>query len=124
MNKLRFIVYRQEKLIPENFTLIEADTDDSISTSKQLVEAVRQGVTRWAKETPQGQSVYLYAEDDMNVGDLMTNCDDNDMQAIVDRTTNVHSLRLFGLDANMADSWNYDTPLCEYIEDDNETGLD
>lgn len=109
--KFEFLVYRQEKLTPTNFTLVKAVVNgEKIHNDGELVEALKAGVTKWAQETTDGKDAYQYAGDDMNIGDVAG----ADLESILARCPDIYELSFESLDD--AQNWVYDTPLCEYIE--------
>lgn len=107
--KHQYLVYRQEKFTPDCFTLIKAETDDSIKTERELLDAIRFGIQEWVKTTDAGRKAYGYAGEDMNIGDISGHEDE-----IVQHAKGVKSLSFESLDA--AQDWVYDTSLCGYIE--------
>jgi hypothetical protein len=112
--KFQLLVYRQEKMTPSNFTLVKATVNGKkIRDDQELVAALKQGVTRWAKETKDGKDAYAFAGDDMNIGDL----GNYDLGEILNFCPDIYEMEFQFLDEEVAENWNYDTRLCERIEE-------
>ena len=109
--KFKFLVYRQENIRPDPIVLVTAETVDQIDTERKLIAALKLGVEKWAQQTPEGQRMYEYAEDDMNIGDI-----EGDIDEILPLCEGILSLSFESLD--IAKEWVYDTSLCDEIEDD------
>ena len=91
--------------------VINATTDDTIKDSSDLVLKLREGVTAWAKETEEGKSLYEYAGDDMNIGDIADYLDE-----IVPFCKGIDSIEAESIDS--ATDWVFDSQLCENLEEE------
>ena len=87
-----------------------AETNDGIETEQELLEEIRHAVKKWVLATHEGRGTYKYAGDYMNLGDI--GCYANEIRH---RAKNIISLSIEEL--TPAESWTYDTSLCEEIED-------
>jgi hypothetical protein len=115
--KFQLLVYRQEGMTTSQFTLVNAVVNgEKIQHDEELVAALKAGVTRWVKETDEGKAAYKYAGDDMNIGDLGT-LDLLIFGEILYFCPDIYELDFQFLDEMATDHWNYDTRLCERIEE-------
>lgn len=105
-----FIVFRQEKMTPKNHLIIRFafDRNNFPANNNELLERVRKGVTKWARETEDGQSLYAYAGDDMNFADLASHSDDEGLIRFIDgcKEFSVTSV-------DVSEVFTFDTSLCE-----------
>ena len=125
MRKHRYLVTRQEGLkgITEA-VVVEADTTDRIETCEELLDEIRDKITKAYKrgETQclATNSCWLreeidYACGDFNIGDLMS----SDLQGIITgEDSSIKNLRLLSLDLQSNNCWNYDTVLHHDLEED------
>jgi hypothetical protein len=103
---LRFLVYRQEKIMPSNFMLVEAEVrSPEIDSASDLLKELKLGITKWANLDPDGRKAFAYAGKDINIGDIAG----YDIFSILTYTRNIFSLRIESIDA--CDDWVYDEPL-------------
>lgn len=104
-NKLDILVYRQDGIEPGPFVLIHAVVRKSIVHEKDLLDEIRKSILEWVKNTSDGQSIYGYAADDMNIGDIAGHEDD-----IIAYSDKICNLKFEMLDVGQL--WNFDTSLC------------
>jgi hypothetical protein len=110
MTKHSYLVYRNEKCSVGAAILVKAVTNKSIANDEELVDAIRDAVTKLAR---QGllRSTWEYAGTDMNIGDVAEYASE-----IAKAAPGIFSLSFESV--MIPNHWNYDTSLCDDIEED------
>ena len=117
MRKHRYLVTRQEGLKGiTQAVVVEADTTDRIETCEELLDEIRDKITKTYKlGGTELREEIDYTCGDFNIGDLMS----LDLQRIIPRAnSSIKNLRLMSIDLQSNNCWNYDTVLHHDLEED------
>ena len=106
-----FIVLRHDTSNNHLVIRMAFDRNNFPADNNELLSRIRAGVTKWARETKEGQQMYAYAGDDMNLTDLASFSDEDEL---VTRIEGCESFSITGIDT--CHQLNFDTPLCEDLE--------
>lgn len=111
MNRLEVLVAREGSFFKGNpvFVVVSCDKTRQIENGNQLEEALVRAVTNWIKTTEEGKAAFQYATDDLNIGDLLSHLDDENLARAMEN----EGIKSFQVMQPDVCDWNYDTPLVD-----------
>jgi len=107
MNNYRILFIRGMGHLPNTGILLVVTTQPTITTTNELITAIRKGVANWMLNTEEGKKFLNYAGDDFNIGDL-TSCNDKELLNYL-TVQGIISLKLEDYD----EVYEYDTSLAQ-----------
>jgi hypothetical protein len=110
MIKHSLLIYRQEFSVSQAI-VVNALTKPVIANDEDLLEAIKNAVTEWARKTKEGREAFEYSGTDMNIGDLGGYEKD-----FIKFNQNIITLSFEQVD--LSKEWHYDTSLVNDIEED------
>lgn len=96
------------------YVVVSCDKSPSVDSPNQFLQAVGQAVTLWVKNTESGKETYIYAGDDLNIGDICQHDADPELHKFL-AETGVHNFQISHPEKS---GWNYDTSLVNILEID------
>jgi len=113
-----FIVSRDSR-DETTLALVYADVNDKrLLNEKSFLKALKQAITEWVKNTPEGKSAWEQSSKDFNVGDLSLEPthSKSSLWTWLDRA-GIQNLRIETIShSNTCEAWSYDTVLAD-LED-------
>ena len=92
--------------------VVKAQVGDALIQESEFLKALREGLTKWAKETEDGNLAWANSSHDFNVGDLANEYGDGSLTAILRDKEIIHlDVEVYG--THEPSEWNFDTVLID-----------
>jgi hypothetical protein len=106
MERIEVIVPRESD--SNVYATVSCEESEAIQNGNELLEALCRAVTKWV-QTDDGKSLFIYAADDLNIGDLAGNGIDDTLIRLLE----YEGVKDFQIGHPDRCDWNYDTRLVD-----------
>jgi hypothetical protein len=56
----------------ENMVVIQLEHNKCLTNQRQVLDALTKGITKWVENTQEGQELWKYTSEDLNIGDILS----------------------------------------------------